>query len=308
MTSPRSAEPGTSPDLAPSSRAEQPETLGGTGTPATAAARHADPRRHAESDQNGAPSADPPRPVPVDSGPGWGQARPAETEPADAETGPGPDRQRDGAPSSSGTDGPAGATSGPTSGGSAAGAPSAPHAARHSPSSSPDAATPTAHFRTQPAGGPPGLPPGARQTGGTRPGSPRPPRERAGVAAARPVGSRSRRARLSLRRVDPWSVFLFSLVASVFVGIALVVAVAVLYAALGALGVTSSLNELFAEVTGGSESAAPLLSAGRIVGGAGVLAAVNVVFLTLLATLGALLYNLCASFTGGVELTFGERD
>ncbi len=42
--------------------------------------------------------------------------------------------------------------------------------------------------------------------------------------------------------------------------------------------------------------------------GAAVLAALNVVLLTLLATLGSLLYNLCASFTGGIELTLGERD
>ncbi len=33
-----------------------------------------------------------------------------------------------------------------------------------------------------------------------------------------------------------------------------------------------------------------------------------VTLLTLLATLGSLLYNLCASFTGGVEVTLGERD
>ena len=39
-----------------------------------------------------------------------------------------------------------------------------------------------------------------------------------------------------------------------------------------------------------------------------MLGAVNVVLLTLLATLGALLYNLCSSFTGGIELTLGERD
>ncbi len=113
---------------------------------------------------------------------------------------------------------------------------------------------------------------------------------------------------MSLRRIDPWSVFVFSLVASVFVGIALVVAVAVLYAVLGSLGVTESLNQLYAEVTGGSLETDALLTTGRIVGGAAVLAAVNVVFLTLLATLGALLFNLCASFTGGLELTFGERD
>ncbi|TAL23140.1 MAG: hypothetical protein EPN99_04845, partial [Frankiales bacterium] len=63
-----------------------------------------------------------------------------------------------------------------------------------------------------------------------------------------------------------------------------------------------------AEVTGGSLETDALLTPGRVVGGAAVLAAVNIVFLTLLATLGALLFNVCASFTGGLELTFGERD
>lgn len=140
---------------------------------------------------------------------------------------------------------------------------------------------------------------------GARPG----PRVEARPAAgARPSAGRTRRARLAVRRIDPWSVFLFSLVASIFLGIALIVAVAVLYAVLSRLGVTSSLNDLFAEVTGGSAATEPLLTSSRIVGGAAVVSAVNVVFLTLLATLGSLLYNLCASFTGGIELTLGERD
>ncbi len=98
--------------------------------------------------------------------------------------------------------------------------------------------------------------------------------------------------------------FLFSLLASVFAGVALVVAVAALFAALSSLGVVTSVNELVGEVTGGG----PLLTSTRIVGGALVLAAANVVLLTLLATLGSLLYNLCASFSGGIEVTLGERD
>jgi hypothetical protein len=119
---------------------------------------------------------------------------------------------------------------------------------------------------------------------------------------------RSRRARLSLRRIDPWSVFVFTLVASVFVGVAVVVAVAVLFSVLGSLGVISSVNELFAEVTGGLADSGPLLTLRRAVTAAAMLAALNIVFLTLLATLSALLYNLCASFTGGIELTLGEHD
>ena len=146
--------------------------------------------------------------------------------------------------------------------------------------------------------------PGGRPAAGPRPAQ----REGRPASGGRSLVGRSRRARLTLKRIDPWSVFLFSLVASVFVGIAVIVAVAVLYAVVGALGITESLNELFAEVTGGSLVTDPLLTTGRVVGGAAVLAAVNVVFLTLLATLSALLYNLCASFTGGLELTLGERD
>ena len=153
------------------------------------------------------------------------------------------------------------------------------------------------------------LPSGARRPAAGRPASPGSRPASAGTRpSTRPVAGRSRRARLTLRRIDPWSVFLFSLVASVFIGIALVVAVAVMYAVLGSLGVTESLNELYVEVTGGDITTDALLTSGRIVGGAAVLAAVNVVFLTLLATLSALLYNLCSSFTGGIELTFGERD
>ena len=144
--------------------------------------------------------------------------------------------------------------------------------------------------------------PGAARTAPSRPiaGGPLP-------EAGRPVG-RSRRAKLALQRIDPWSVFVFTLVASLFLGVALVVAVAALYSVLGSLGVLSSVNELYVEVIGGDAGAEPLFTANRFLGGAAVLAAVNVVLLTLLATLGSLLYNLCASFTGGIEVTLGERE
>jgi hypothetical protein len=156
------------------------------------------------------------------------------------------------------------------------------------------------------------LPASVRRPVPPRPAPPRPggvrTEPRSGAPAPRPAAGRSRRARLALRRIDPWSVFVFSLIASLFVGVALVVAVAVLYSVLGSLGITDSLNQLFAEITGGSAAGTPLVTGRRIIGGAAVLAALNVVFLTLLATLASLLYNLCASFTGGIELTLGERD
>ena len=133
-----------------------------------------------------------------------------------------------------------------------------------------------------------------------RPSSPRP------TNAGRPA-TKNRRARLALQRIDPWSVFVYSLLASVFLGIALVVAAGVLYAVLGQLGVPDTINQLYREVTGGS-AGSDVLTGSRVITGATVIGALNVVLITLLATLGALLYNLCASFTGGVELTLGERD
>lgn len=164
--------------------------------------------------------------------------------------------------------------------------------------------TPTAAPSSASAASASGAPTSVLGSGSRRP----PPRPAAAVRAedkARPA-ARARKARLALKRIDPWSVFVFSLIASLLLGIALVAAVAALYGVLDSLGVQSSVNQLFAEVTGGAGG--PLITARRVVGGAAVLAAVNVVLLTLLATLGALLYNLCASFTGGVEVTLGERD
>lgn len=121
---------------------------------------------------------------------------------------------------------------------------------------------------------------------------------------------RPRHARLVLHRVDPWSVFLFSFVASICLGVVLVVAVGTLYAVLSALGVLTSVNDLLAQVfgSGTGSTGGSYITAGRVLAGAGVLAAVDVVLLTVLATLAALLYNLCAALTGGLEVDLRERD
>jgi hypothetical protein len=123
--------------------------------------------------------------------------------------------------------------------------------------------------------------------------------------------TRGRRARLTLRRIDPWSVFLYSVVASIFLGLALLVCVAVLYAVLAKLGVLDSLNSLIGDVTSEpGEEAVPsnLFTAGKVMSATAVVAAIDVVLLTALATLGAFLYNLCAALTGGIEVTLGDRE
>lgn len=133
---------------------------------------------------------------------------------------------------------------------------------------------------------------------GARPAAPRPPLTRP------PTAVRARRARLAVRRIDPWSAFVVSLLLSLFLAVVTIVASWVLYGMLSAFGVPGSVNQAFTDVNGGG----PLLTQGRFVGIGALVAAANVVLLTALATLGALLYNICASFTGGLEVTLAERE
>lgn len=170
-----------------------------------------------------------------------------------------------------------------------------------------------AHAAPPSAGAPTTVLPSA----GSRPARPVPPRVDRGPGEPRssrsqpPRAAGRRRARLVVQRVDAWSVFLFSLIASVCLGVVLIVAVAALYAALSSAGVLASLNGVLGEVAGdgtSGEVVEPFITAGRVLGATAVLAAIDVVLLTALATLGALLYNLCASLTGGIEVQLGERE
>ncbi|MCU1590324.1 MAG: hypothetical protein JWP11_1580, partial [Frankiales bacterium] len=125
----------------------------------------------------------------------------------------------------------------------------------------------------------------------------------------RPV-ARARKARLVLKRVDPWSVFLYSVVASIFLGVALFVAVGVLYAVLSKLGVLSSVNTLISDVTaepGTTSAPSHFFSGSKVMTFAALIAALDVVLITALSTLGAFLYNLCAALTGGIEVTLSDQ-
>ena len=130
-----------------------------------------------------------------------------------------------------------------------------------------------------------------------------PERPRPGVP--RPVTpARGRRARLSVRRLDPWTVFVVSLVLSLFLAVITVVAAFVLYLVLSLLGVPDSINSAVSDATGSD----PILSQSKFLGFGALVAAANVILLTALSTLGAMLYNVCANFTGGVEVTLAERE
>ncbi|MEU9836424.1 DUF3566 domain-containing protein [Streptosporangium sp. NPDC048047] len=123
-----------------------------------------------------------------------------------------------------------------------------------------------------------------------------------------------RKAHLVLRRVEPWSAMKFSFVVSLVCFVVLFVAVAVLYMALSSLGVFDNIIQMVNQVTtadgkstGGIDAAA-WFEPVRILGYTALIGAVNVVLITALATLGAVIYNIASDLVGGVEVTFSEAE
>jgi hypothetical protein len=138
------------------------------------------------------------------------------------------------------------------------------------------------------------------------------PKPRPAGSQARPAGSQARKANLVISRVEPWSVMKFSFLISLVLWIVLFVAVALLYYALSSLGVFGALQRTLASVTSSQTSAGVDLtkwtSATRILGYTMLLGAVDVVLITAISTVGAVIYNLVTHLGGGIEVTLKETD
>jgi hypothetical protein len=154
----------------------------------------------------------------------------------------------------------------------------------------------------------------------TPPVSVGPAKASAGAAAARgarPKGSRSsrrsaRQAHLTIARVEPWSVMKFSFAVSLVAFVILFVAVSVLYGTLSALGVFTSLQHVVQSVTSSQDSsgvnAAKWFTASRVLSYTALLGALNIVLITAISTIGAVVYNLTSRLIGGVEVTLRETE
>jgi hypothetical protein len=133
-------------------------------------------------------------------------------------------------------------------------------------------------------------------------------------AAGRPgtAPHRVRKARLRMTHIDPWSVMKTSFLLSVAFGIVTVIAVAVVWSVLGAAGVWDSINQMVQEVIGGDTGSAfdveNYIGTSRVMGFTMIVAVVDVVLITAIATLGAFLYNLAAALLGGLEVTLAEDE
>ena len=94
---------------------------------------------------------------------------------------------------------------------------------------------------------------------------------------------------------------------SVAIGIAMVVAAGVLWTVLDGMGIFTQINDFLSQILGaGKFDVNDYVGFGKVLSLGTVIAVVNVVLLTALATLGAFLYNIATNLVGGLHLTLSD--
>lgn len=163
--------------------------------------------------------------------------------------------------------------------------------------------------------------PKATASAGARPGKDEPPpgsaenRETHAVpspVSGTPSPDDPRKVKLTIMRVDPWTVFKTSFLLSVALGIAAVVAAIVLWLMLSGMGVFDAINESLTELQSTTNQAnrfnvSDYLGFSRVISASVVISVINVVLLTAIATVTAFIYNLCASLVGGIGVTLSDE-
>lgn len=130
------------------------------------------------------------------------------------------------------------------------------------------------------------------------------------ATAPTPVRPAVRRTRLSLSRLDIWSVTKVSFLFSVALGIALIVSLIVLWLILDGMGIFDKVNGLIGEVAGSENQNIDVLgflSLGRVASFGTVIAVVDVVLITAMSLLAAIIYNLAAVLVGGLGITLSDE-
>ncbi|MGY2744477.1 DUF3566 domain-containing protein [Arthrobacter sp. UYCu723] len=151
--------------------------------------------------------------------------------------------------------------------------------------------------------------PGQRPAQGrpTAPGQ-RPGQNEAGLIKPAPK-AKVRRARLLVSKVDPWSVLKMAFLLSVALGIVTVVAAIVLWTVLDLTGIFDQVDSLLGTLAGsegGGFELKKVASLGQVASFATIIAVINVVLLTALSMLSAVLYNISATLVGGIGVTLTD--
>ncbi|HSL35340.1 MAG TPA: DUF3566 domain-containing protein [Arthrobacter sp.] len=160
----------------------------------------------------------------------------------------------------------------------------------------------------RPAQGGPVTPGQRPATVGQRPDQNRPGQNTTGLIKPAPK-AKVRRARLLVSKVDPWSVLKMAFLLSVALGIVTVVAAIVLWTVLDLTGIFDQVDGLLGTLAGsegGGFELKKVASLGQVASFATIIAVINVVLLTALSMLSAVLYNISATLVGGIGVTLTD--
>lgn len=114
--------------------------------------------------------------------------------------------------------------------------------------------------------------------------------------------------RLRLVYVDWVSTMKISFLVGIVQAVVIVVATAILHVILVQTGLFSAANAIIGSVVGGSGfDVNNVLSFGQTVAWAAVIGVLNMIVITVLGSIGAIIYNVIAKMTGGIKVGFTDK-
>jgi hypothetical protein len=118
----------------------------------------------------------------------------------------------------------------------------------------------------------------------------------------------AKQVRLRLVYIDFWSVLKLAFLFAVILGVVNIVASFLIWSLLNQTGVFNSINTLLQEIAGKDNfNLFDFASLGQVMGFAIVVSILNVIVITALSAIGAVLFNLATRVTGGVMLGFTNK-
>lgn len=119
---------------------------------------------------------------------------------------------------------------------------------------------------------------------------------------------RARRMKLSLTKVDPWSITKVSFLLSVALMIIQIIAVLLIWLLLDSIGLFSSIDSIVSStgLSTDSGAATDFFTLPTVLSATTIFSIFEIILLTALATIGAFLYNIVSALVGGVHVTLGD--
>lgn len=128
----------------------------------------------------------------------------------------------------------------------------------------------------------------------------------ADLAAAKAIGPR--KVRVLISRLDPWSALKIGFLLSIALGIMFMIAIHILWSALNSMGTIDLVNDWVQRLftTEQEVNILQFLNYGKVMSAALLVAVTNVVLISGLSVIGAMLYNVVSRVVGGVYVTLTD--